>query len=165
MSKLFFLLSLLFSFVIDSCTQKQSADKKERQGLIFNAEIGNWHKEDGFNYLPIKTTLINNSHDTIKYVNMYCDSDIIYVIETNRLKIHFIDCNKNSEKIHILFPHQNEQSALDARTEEDTSKLIGEKFRVGFNYIKPRSNNDFGSILDSLNNKKHLLWSDTITIK
>jgi hypothetical protein len=164
MRKNYFPLRLLFLFIIFSCSQKHTV-VKERAGLVFKAEIGNWHREEEYNYLSIKTILINNSPEPIKYVNMYCDSDIIYVIETKRLNIHFRDCDKNSDKLHILPPYQNEQSVLEARTQEDTSKLIGEKFRVGFNYVKPRSNDDFASILDSLRNQKHLIWSDTVEIK
>jgi len=166
MGKNYFIFTLLFSFVIDSCTQKHLIVKKEKAGLIFKAEMENWHKEGSFNYLLIKITLINNSPDTIRYVNMYCDSDKIYVLDNKKLNIHWgVGCDKNFPLLHILFPYQKEQSGLEARTQEDTFRLSGEKFRVGFNYIAAKNNEDARSKFDSLLNQKHLIWSDTLTIK
>ncbi len=165
MSKNYFLFCLLFSFVIDSCTQKHLVIKKERAGLVFKAEIGNWHREEGYNYLTIKTTLFNNSSDTIRYVNMYCDSDIIYVIEIKRLNIHFRECDKNFPKKYILFPYQSKHSVLEARTEEDTSMLKNVKFRLGFNYVKPNQIEEAESKINFFDNHKNMIWSDTLIIK
>jgi hypothetical protein len=165
MRKYYFLFVLFYLFVIASCTQKQFVGKKEKEGLIFKAETGHWHKEDSFNYLSIKTTLFNNSPDTIRYVNMYCDSDIIYVIEAKKLNIHFRDCDKNSPETYILFPHQSKQSFLEGRTKADTSELIGEKFRVGFNYVKPESIAEVESKINFFDAHKNIIWSDTLTIK
>src|ERR1035437_4724613 len=98
---------------------------------------------------------------------MYCDSDKIYVIDidTKKLNIHWKECDKNFLELHILFPYEKEYSGLEALTQEDTFKLIGEKFRVGFNYIAAKNNEDARTKFDSLLNQKHLIWSDTVEIK
>ncbi len=160
MSKLF-----LFSLLFFICCEQKPPLKKERMGLLFKAALGSWHNSDGYNYLSIKTSLINNTPDTVRYVNMYCDSDRIYVIDTKKLNIHWIECNKNFPEIHILFPYQIETSGIESRTQEDTNNLKGIKFRVGINYISARNNEEAVQKFDSLGNQKHLLWSDTLEIK
>ncbi len=155
-------LILPFLAIIFSCSQKRLL--KEEQGLTFKAKAGLWNKTDSFYYLSIKTTLINNSPDTIRYVNMSCSSNIIYEIETNKLNIYYKECDKNYPKVYILLPYQTEQNILQARTQETPNNLQKEKFRVGFNYVPDKyiEDENLGEILSM---HKRLIWSDTITIK
>ena len=164
------------------CCQTKTADNKDnnesfnnakqdewinkRKGFYIEARVNNWRKEDGFNFLPVTTVLINNTPDTIRYATYSCSWDMNYETDNKLLPLVGIECDHNVPKLITILPYSMDaEKKLEIRTKTDTAQLYGLKFRIGFNYISVKYGEDVDDKTKLLFKHDHLIWSDTLAVK
>ena len=140
--------------------------KNRKKGFYIEARINNWRTENGYNYLPISTVLINNSSDTIRYASYSCSWDMNYETDNKLLPLYGVECNKNVPTVITVLPYSRDtEKKLEVRTKIDTAQLNGLKLRMGFNYIPVKYGENGHDKTRLLLRHDHLIWSDTLVVK
>jgi methyltransferase-like protein len=145
---------------------KKEEWKNKRKGFYIEAKINDWLLENGYNYLPVTTILVNNSSDTIRYATYSCSWDMNYETDNKLLPLYGVECDKNVPKVITILPFSMDtEKKLEIRTKIDTAQLVGHKLRMGFNYIPVKFGEDGYDKTKLLFKHDHLIWSDTLVIK
>ncbi len=143
---------------------KKASDKNANK-LYLDAEIVEWKQIKTSNYLIIHTSLINNTSSLIKFINMYCDWEIAYEVDTKFLEILPKECDKNFPELNYLTNQQKYERDVPAKALVDTNEIKGLKFRIGFKYVTAANQEEAHSKSYELYKSKNIIWSDTLQIK
>ena len=165
MKKLKCIVVLLFFLNLIAC-KSEGHITQQKKGFYIKAHTGNWKHVGDFNYLPVLTTLINNSVDTIRYLSFSCSWYMSYTTNNIHLSLYSPGCNRNVPEVMTIFPNTSEQErTVLFQTKDDTINLKGIIFRVGFNYVSFSSYNQLDNEVKKLFKHSNLIWSDTLVIK
>ena len=140
-------------------------EKKEAGKFLFSAQIDRWTKEGSFDFLLIKTTLTNKTPDTVKYVSMSCSWQDPYTTDTGELSILVSPCDRNVPKLIQIPPDKSEETILSLTSKKSIDQLQNIKFRIGFNLVTAKDQNEMFSKVSDLNKMKNVIWSDTLQLK
>ena len=133
-------------------------DTKEK--LTLKAHIDKRKTLAHVNYLFVKTTLTNNSSDTIVFITMSCSYPLEYTLDTKSLKIHLDDCFKNVSDLIAIPPHKKYERVVELAVEKDLVPTKEINFRIGINLIRV---NDLIDALDKRNKNIILFIPKTYT--
>ena len=154
---LIFITTLIFS-----CQTKHKPGK-----LSFEANIDKWEKRGEIDVLNVKTSLVNTTSDTITYISLSCAWENAYTIDYNDLVIFPSICNKkeNAPVLIKLPPGKEDARELSLTSKKRVDQLRNMKFRIGFNLVSAKEQDDLGDKASELRQMKNVIWSDVLKIK
>lgn len=159
-----FTLMLVNSFL--SCHSQQNNHKgKMNNKPTLMAEIDDWKMENKNTYLVIKTTLTNNSADTISYMSMSCSWQELYWTDTKQLAIVINECGENGAVLIKIAPYSKEINTLELMTQKNTTELNNLKFKIGFNFITAHHHDRLSTKVMQLEKMENVIWSNTLQLK
>lgn len=159
----------------------------------FTAQLEDWHKNekylsDSSAYLHVKTSIINNSSDTLCYLTMSCSWEEFYIINSRELLFPIKSCDENglilmkipphkmAERLLELSPfplgysHMTTEGKLVKATWDDKNQIHNIKFKIGFKlYAIPynivRSMINWSDLWKYKNPKNEIvLWTNTLEL-
>ncbi|POS00635.1 hypothetical protein Q361_1398 [Flavobacterium croceum DSM 17960] len=157
----FIKLTIIGSTVFLSCSHKSG----EKDEMTLSARINNWEKDGDINYLLIKTSLTNSLSDTVTYISMSCSWQDSYTTDTKDLFISVNECDKNVPQLIKIPPHSRRDTVIKLTTKKNIRQLTGLRFRIGFNFIRAKNNNEMFSKVSQLPKMNNVIWSDTLELK
>ena len=163
-TKTFFRLTIIGSLIIFSYSY-QKVDKGKEGKLMFSAQVDNWKREVGINYLSIRTSLINSLSDTVTYISMSCSWQAPYTTDTKDLFVYLNECNKNVPRLIKIPPHSRQDTVIKLTSKKSISQLTGLQFRVGFNLITAKDYAEMFSKVSQLTKMNNIIWSETLKLK
>jgi hypothetical protein len=134
----------------------QSTNLKE---CFFKAEVKDVIKEKGRTFLIVRTTLTNQSKDTLKYHSDSCSWQDYYSVNNNKLQVQESQCDTYVPIILTLAPKQSREAEL--RLILRGSGPIPIKFKVGFHVVQDRVYMDDSEVSQEF--EKSVIWSDEIS--
>lgn len=105
---------------------------------------------------------MNNSNDTLKYVNMSCSSDEIFSTNTDRVVLFRHGCEKNVLEVHSVPPHQSENIRIVLVVGKRSKGK--ERIRVGMCLVLVKKNNSWPSFEDISQHRGETIWSNKVQI-
>lgn len=159
--KTFIAVTIIWSTIIFSC----SHPKEGKEKMILSAQVGSWEKDGDINYLPIKTSLTNSLSDTVTYISMSCSWQDSYTTDTKDLFISVNECDKNVPQLIKIPPDSRRDTIIKLTTKKNIRQLTGLRFRIGFNFIRAKNNNEMFSKVSQLTKMNNVIWSDTLEVK
>jgi len=157
------LLLLLLPFFI-ACSMRVPDLKADRKKLSFSAQLGGWTRTDSVGTIFIKTTLFNNSLDTLIYFRMDCSWPDSYTTDNDSFNVIKSICYKNGPMTRRLLPFQSEDEYIRLTTKVDIQNWRRSKFRIGFNFHLLDSTKDVVYNVSRLTDMQNILWSDTLEL-
>jgi hypothetical protein len=120
--------------VCSSCTIFKSKSQKE---YILIAKQGKYVKENGHNLLLISVVFINNTKDTLRYIEMACPVNSTYAVQSTQLirADEPITCTGNMPVIKMLAPAKSKSAVIKYRI-LDTASHRDIKLRMAFYLYK-----------------------------
>jgi hypothetical protein len=163
-------LLLTFSFIYniaDNNSPRQCISLNKISPPVFSAQFTGWKmKKNNSSVLSIKTTLSNNSADTLSFMSMsnaWIDS---YTTDTSSLVIDASYWTMDVPVLIKIAPDKSVERDLNIVTFINYTKLHTLKFRIGFHLVnnaKTQSmQQDFMLMEQELKNMKNVIWSDTL---
>jgi hypothetical protein len=134
----------------------QSNNLKE---CFFKAELKSIIKEKGRTFLVVRTTLTNQSKDTLKYHSDSCSWQDYYTVSNNKLQVQESQCDKYVPIILTLAPNQTKE--VELRLILRSSAPLPIKFKVGFHLVQDRVYMDDSDVSQEF--EKSVIWSDEIS--
>lgn len=145
----------------------------------FTAQLDGWHKADSLHrlylndtstYLHVKTSITNNSADTLCYLTMSCSWQDFYIIDSKDIWLPGWDCGKNMTQWIKIPPHQTAERLLLLTSSKNANELHNIKFKIGFkfykvNYNKIKNMNSYPDIYKYFTPKNEIvLWSNILEL-
>jgi hypothetical protein len=130
--------------------------------VAFTAKTESIRSMDQGVYIFIKTTIANNSSDTLRYLSMSCSWANYYVIDERAIHLPTFQCDKDTALLITVKPHQKEEKILRVISLLPVKQLHNLKFRVGFKFVQAC---DTDRASKELRRSKNTLWSNSLTIK
>lgn len=141
----------------------------------FTAQLEDWHKNekylsDSSAYLHVKTSIINNSSDTLCYLVMSCSWEEFYIINSKELLLPIKSCDENGFILMKIPPHKTAERLLLLTSSKNANQLHNIKFKIGFkfykvNYNKIKNMNSYPDIYKYFTPKNEIvLWSKTLEL-
>lgn len=161
MKKIF--LFLLVAYIACTSPAKQ-AEQPAPGPVAFSAQMGGISYHDSMTSIFVKTTLHNNTNDTVMYLRMTCSWREAFTTDNDSFRVLYIPCFQNGPLTVKIPPHQSEDEYLQVNTKINTYHLREQRFRVGFNYAPYDTTMDEYGNFERLNDMKNILWSDTLKV-
>ena len=147
-----------------SCSSK-NASTDDLQLLSLSTQMGSWKSVPPQRFVSVITTLTNNTSDTLRYVSMSCSWQDAFIIDTKKLNIYPVECDKNVPELIAIPPYGQEQKALAVVTEKSMEELRNIKFRIGFNWLAAKDYNEVFEKVEQMNDMTNVVWSDPLKIQ
>lgn len=131
--------------------------------IIFKAKVDSAKNMDqGIYMIPVKTTITNNSSDTLRYLSMQCSWAQYYVVDEDGLHLPVAHCDQDSAILITIAPHKHEERIIGLVSLHNTKQLHSEKFKVGLIFVQAC---DLDKASKQLKKSKNTIWSNTLSIK
>lgn len=165
------ILSITIICLFVACKPKSKTDSpKQPYELIINqdqippvSDITSPYQIETFRGITVPITLLNNSNDTLKYVNMSCSSDEIFSTNSNKVVLFRHGCDKNIDEIHTVPPHQSETINRALVVSDKTNE--GEKFKVSMSLIFSTDYQSLYTLNEHISKHKGItIWSNEVHI-
>ena len=153
---------LLILFV--SCTTHRQ-DKSKIPPMTHSVSLGGIHTCDTAEYIFIKSSLINNSEDTLLCFSMTCSGDGAYKIDSKDLSLEKNICYSNVPMLIKVAPHKSFDYYLRLLTAQKGINFREVNFRLGYNLVLRDTTKDLSSQVDQIGDMKNVIWSDTVHLK
>ncbi|HMG83013.1 MAG TPA: hypothetical protein VK559_08250 [Ferruginibacter sp.] len=130
--------------------------------IAFAAKITSVKNMDQGIYISIKTTVTNNSSDTLRYLSTTCSWGKNYVINKEALNIPVASCNEDSAVLITIAPHQYNEKIIRIISLYNAEQLHGIKFKVGMKFVQAC---DLDKASKELRRSKNMIWSNNLQLK
>lgn len=141
----------------------------------FTAQLDGWHKNnqypsDSSPYLHVKTSITNNSTDTLYYLTWSCSWEKFYIIDSKDVIFSTYACDENGLTLMQIPPHQTSEKLLLLKSLKDRNQLHRRKFKIGFKlykakYSKIKNMNSYPDIYKYFTPKNEIvLWSHILEL-
>lgn len=146
-----------------SCsTHRQDNSKKP---ITHSVSLGGIQTCDTAEYVFIKSSLFNNSEDTLWCVSMTCSGDDAYKIDSKDFSIKKNLCFSNVPMVIKAAPHKSFDFYLRLLTAKKGINFREVNFRLGYNLVLRDTTKTLFSQVDQIGDMKNVIWSDTIKLK
>ena len=150
---------------VDNNSKIRDGSKVSEGPVKLTAQLGGSHYCDTTQYLFVKATLINNTSDTFVYVCMDCSWPDSYTTDSKDFEIEKTYCFKNGPVTIKIPPHGDVNYYLSLKSKKPLNELMESEFKIGFNLIKEGASQDVVSIVNSMTDMQHLIWSNIIEVR
>jgi hypothetical protein len=133
--------------------------------MTHTVSLGGLYTCDTTQYVFIKSSLSNNSEDTLLCFSMTCSGDDAYKIESKDLSIEKNICFSNVPMLIKVAPHKSFDYFLRLLTTQKNINFRDVNFRLGYNLVLSDTTKEFGSQVEQIGDMKNVIWSDTVRLK
>jgi len=155
-----FLLTVLFV----SCTLPKQ-EKLKINPVTHSVTLGGYFTCDTTDYIFIKSSLTNNSEDSLFCVTMSCSGESAYKIESNYLSKEANWCFSNFPMLIKVAPHKSFDYFLRLIQTQKNKNLWDINFRLGYNLVLRDTTKELSSQAEQIADMKNIIWSDTVHLK
>ena len=163
MTKRLINLTLLWGVLFISCKSNQQ-DNLKTIAPTHSVTLGGFMTCDTNNYIFIRSSLKNNSEDTLQCVSMNCSWDDAYKFDTDELEIVKNICFLNGPMLIKIAPHNSYNNYLKLTTSKKEDEWRHIVFKLGYNFVLRDSSIGIFSQVEQISDMKNVIWSDTVRI-
>jgi hypothetical protein len=133
--------------------------------MIHSVSLGGINTCDTTENIFIKSSLTNNSEDTLLCVSMTYSGDNAYKIDSKYLSLEENICFSNVPMIIKVAPHKSFDYYLKLQTAQKNINFREVNFRLGYNLVLRDTTKELWSQVDQIRDMKNVIWSDTVHLK
>jgi|GEM_PF-3056127 len=130
--------------------------------IVFTAKMDSLTSMDQGVYINIKTSIKNNSSDTLRYLSMSCSWAKYYQITSATLHLPIPQCDNDSAILVSVLPHHSQKTILRVISLMSPAQLHNTRFKVRMTFVQAC---DIDKASRELRRSKNLILSNTVLIK
>jgi hypothetical protein len=157
-----YLIVALFFFGIYCTGYAQAVKCIDPSKIAFTAKLAAVKSIDQGVYITVKTSITNNSSDTLRYLSMSCSWANYYVIDQRALHLPTPQCDRDTALLIVIPPHKQQEAVLRLISLLTAKQLHNTKFKVGFKFVQAC---DTDKASKELRKSKNVVWSNNLVIK
>jgi hypothetical protein len=163
MTKAVFKIGLLLVISFLGCREigkKPAANQSPSHTVV----LGGFLTCDTTNFVFLKSSIRNNSADTMKIVSMICSWGDAYSFDNPTIQKEVSYCYGNGPVLISVPPQQSTDTYLRVLVSKKVNEWRGIKFRLGYNLVLRDTSKEIFSQVSQINDMKNVIWSDTIRL-
>jgi hypothetical protein len=164
---------LLLSILAFGCKNTRPAPGLK---ITHVATLGGQYYCDTTHFIFVKSTLFNNSDDTVKFESMSCSYMDGFLTDSKDISLEKNTCYHNLQELIVIPPHKSFTRFLNllipnkSRLDWDWTQI---SFRIGFNFVYDKNAvnqllkvNNTNHLFDEskISDMKNMIWSNKVNL-
>jgi hypothetical protein len=163
MTQALFKTGLLLAVCFLSC-QKNGKKPAGSQMPSHTVVLGGFLSCDTTEFVFLKSSIWNNSSDTMNIVSMACSWNDAYLSDNTAIQKERNICYINVPVLISVPPQQSTDKYLRVLVDKKINDWSSIKFRLGYNLVLRDTSKELFSQVNQIGDMKNVIWSDTIRL-
>jgi hypothetical protein len=112
--------------------------------------------------IHLMATLTNNTPGLIKYYSETCGWTMLFTTNSHSFFVDQNPCFQNWWFVDSIYPYRTKSYRLTLTTDPGNKE---NNVKLGFNFIRDIDVPNEQDVIDSIENRRHLVWSNPITLQ